>query len=181
MFRLFAGMQFNSLEHQGIHDLRAALDHLAQQPGVDPSRLGAVGYCLGGGLAIALACTDNRLKAIAPYYGMNPRPLEAVQRSCPVVGSYPERDFTTGAGKALDMELISAALLTISRSTQVPNTPSSMTSAQRHTILRPRPTHGSASWPFSMSTSGELLRRTCPCPGRSIHPAPRSDSRSNTW
>jgi carboxymethylenebutenolidase len=105
MFRLFAGMQFNSLEHRGIQDLRAALDHLAQQPGVDPDRLGAVGYCLGGGLAIALACTDSRLKAIAPYYGSNPRPIEAVHRSCPVVGSYPERDFTTGAGKTLDLEL----------------------------------------------------------------------------
>jgi len=105
MFRLFAGMQLNSLEHQGIQDLKAALTHLASQPGVDANRLGAVGYCLGGGLAIALACADNRLRAIAPYYGMNPRPLEAVKRSCPVVGSYPADDFTASAGQALEAEL----------------------------------------------------------------------------
>lgn len=105
MFRLFAGMMRNSTEHGGIRDLQSALTWLGGQPGVDASRLGAVGYCLGGGLAIALACADNRVKAVAPYYGMNPRPLEAVARACPIVGSYPERDFTAKAGRALDAEL----------------------------------------------------------------------------
>jgi carboxymethylenebutenolidase len=105
MFSLFMGMRSDSTGHGGIRDLRAALDFLGQQPGVDPARLGAVGYCLGGGLAIALACADNRLKAIAPYYGMNPHPLEAVERSCPVVGSYPAKDFTAKAGRALEASL----------------------------------------------------------------------------
>src|SRR5439155_21060894 len=55
--------------------------------------------------AIAWACTDSRLKAIAPFYGANPRPLEVVKRSCPVVGSYPGRDFTAGAGRSLETAL----------------------------------------------------------------------------
>jgi len=105
MFRLFAGMRRNSFDHEGIRDLQAGLTHLAQQPGVDAARLGAVGYCLGGGLAIGLACADQRVKAIAPYYGANPKPLEAVKRACPVVGSYPEKDFTTAQGRALAAEL----------------------------------------------------------------------------
>ena len=103
--RLFAGMRSNSLDHQGIRDLKAGLSHLAGQPGVDAGRLGAVGYCMGGGLAIALACSEGRLKAIAPYYGMNPRPLEAVRRLCPVVGSYPGQDFTAKMGRELEAEL----------------------------------------------------------------------------
>ncbi|HEU4743533.1 MAG TPA: dienelactone hydrolase family protein [Meiothermus sp.] len=102
MFRLFAGMMFNSLEHGGIRDLKAALDFLGVQPGVDAARLGAIGFCMGGALSIAWSCSDDRLKAIAPFYGMNPRPLEAVRRACPVVGSYPEKDFTAAAGKKLD-------------------------------------------------------------------------------
>jgi carboxymethylenebutenolidase len=105
MFRLTSGLLFNSLHHRGIRDLRHALDFLAQQPGVDGGRLGAIGFCLGGGLAIAWACTDERLCAIAPFYGMNPRPLAAVARACPIVGSYPEKDFTAAAGRQLDREL----------------------------------------------------------------------------
>src|SRR5256886_7273221 len=105
MFRFMGGLLLNSLHNGGIHDLKAALTFLSEQPGVDDSRLGAVGYCLGGSFAIAWACTDDRLKAIAPYYAGNPRPLKAVARLCPVVGSYPDKDFTTSAGQKLDVEL----------------------------------------------------------------------------
>ena len=105
MFRFMTGMLFNSLDHGGVRDLKAALSFLAAQPGVDRARLGAVGYCMGGSLAIAWSCVDDRLKVIAPYYGMNPRPIEAVGRACPVVGSYPGLDFTAGAGRALGREL----------------------------------------------------------------------------
>lgn len=105
MARLFAGMLRDSLDHGGVRDLKDALTYLAQLPGVDSAHVGAVGYCMGGSLAIAWACTDGRLKAIAPYYSMNPRPLEAVARACPVVGSFPERDFTAKAGRALDAAL----------------------------------------------------------------------------
>jgi carboxymethylenebutenolidase len=105
MFSMMSGMLLNSLNHRGIQDLKAALDFLQEQPSVDHERVGAVGYCMGGGLAIAWACTDNRLKAIAPHYGANPRPQEALKRLCPVVGSYPDKDFTTKAGQQLDLLL----------------------------------------------------------------------------
>ena len=105
MFRLISGSLFNSLNHEGIRDLRASLSYLMEQPGVDRERMGAIGFCMGGGLAIAWACTDNRLKAIAPFYAANPRPLKAVERMCPVVSSYPDKDFTTAQGKKLDIEL----------------------------------------------------------------------------
>jgi len=105
MFRVMSSLLLNSLHNRSIHDLKAALTFLSEQPGVDDSRLGAVGYCMGGSFAIALACTDERLKAIAPYYAGNPRPLEAVARLCPVVGSYPDMDFTTKQGQKLDIEL----------------------------------------------------------------------------
>ena len=105
MFSFMGGMLFNSLNHRGIQDLKAALTFLSEQPGIDNARLGAIGFCLGGGFAIAWACTDNRLKAIAPFYASNPRPLEAVARLCPVVGSYPTGDFTTSQGHKLESAL----------------------------------------------------------------------------
>src|SRR6266487_5835942 len=105
MFRFMGGLLLNSLNNGGVHDLKAALTFLSAEPGVNDARLGAVGYCMGGSFAIAWACTDDRLKAIAPYYAGNPRPLEAVARLCPVVGSYPDKDFTTKQGQTLDVEL----------------------------------------------------------------------------
>lgn len=105
IFNVIRSQLFSPLENGSVRELKSALTYLGEQSGVDGARVGAVGYCMGGGLAIAWACTDNRLQAIAPYYGANPRPLEAVKRSCPVVGSYPEKDFTAGAGRKLDAEL----------------------------------------------------------------------------
>ncbi len=105
MFRFMGQAILNPLKNGSIENLKDALTFLAEQPDVDAERLGAIGFCMGGGFAIAWACSDNRLKAIAPYYASNPRPLEAVARACPVVGSYPDKDFTTGAGQKLDGEL----------------------------------------------------------------------------
>ena len=105
MARFIGGMLRGTAERFGIGDLKAALSVLAEQPSVHGERVGAVGFCLGGGFAVAWACTDDRLRAIAPFYGVNPRPLSAVSRSCPVVGSYPEKDFTARSGRKLDAEL----------------------------------------------------------------------------
>lgn len=105
MARFLGGMLRGTPERFGIGDLKAALGVLAQQSYVDGERIGAIGFCMGGGFAVAWACTDDRLKAIAPFYGANPRPLSAVARSCPVVGSYPEKDFTAKSGRKLDAEL----------------------------------------------------------------------------
>ncbi len=102
MLRFFSSMFFNSLNHQGIQDLKTALTYLSQYPSVNGKRIGAIGFCMGGGFAIGWACTDDRLKVIAPFYGPNPRPIEAVQRLCPAVGSYPGNDFTAPHARRLD-------------------------------------------------------------------------------
>ena len=95
----------NSLDHGGIRDLKSALTYLAGLEVVDEDRLGTIGFSLGGSLAVAWSCVDDRLKAAASYYGVNPRPLEAVGNACPVVGSYPEKDFTRAQGALLEKEL----------------------------------------------------------------------------
>jgi carboxymethylenebutenolidase len=102
MARYMAGMLLGSVNRYGINDLKSALTFLAKNRDVDARRMGAIGFCMGGSFAIAWACTDSRLKAIAPFYAVNPRPMELVSRLCPVVGSYPEQDFTARAGRKLD-------------------------------------------------------------------------------
>jgi carboxymethylenebutenolidase len=105
MARLLGQLISRSPQNASVSELKAALTYLAAQPGVDAARLGAVGFCMGGSFAVLWACTDDRLKAIAPFYAQNPRPLEAARRMCPVVGSYPESDFTAKSGRALDEAL----------------------------------------------------------------------------
>ena len=105
MARFIGQLVSRSPNNSSVSELKAALTHLAAQPGVDAARLGAVGFCMGGSFAVLWACTDDRLKAIAPFYAQNPRPLEAVRRMCPVVGSYPGADFTARSGRRLDASL----------------------------------------------------------------------------
>ncbi len=97
-------------EPVGVADLVASLDHLASLPQVDRERIGAVGFCLGGSYAIAWGSRDRRLRAIAPFYGMNPRPVESIKRMCPVVASYPGKDFTAAGGRRLEAHLESLAV-----------------------------------------------------------------------
>ncbi len=103
--RIFGGIMLRPLDHGAVGELRESLDWLADQTDVDARRLGAVGFCMGGSLVLAMACTDDRLAAVAPFYAMTPRPAEALARACPVVGSYPGNDFTAGQGRRLEAEL----------------------------------------------------------------------------
>ena len=105
MARYMAGLRTGSVNRSGIDDLKSALTFMARLDEMDAQRMGAIGFFMGGGFAVAWACTDSRLKAIAPFYATNPRPLEVTKRLCPVVGSYPEKDFTAGAGRRLEEAL----------------------------------------------------------------------------
>jgi carboxymethylenebutenolidase len=110
MARIFFDWLAGRLDDFVVADLKAALTYLSERPDVDRRRLGAVGFCLGGTLALTWACTDQRLHAIAPYYGSAPRRREALSRMCPVVGSWPDRDFTTPAAGTLNVELSRAGV-----------------------------------------------------------------------
>src|SRR5436309_11051440 len=105
MLHIMYGMLLSPLHNGVIGDLQAALEYLRQQTGVDAGRLGVIGFCMGGTYALQLACADGEVRVAAPFYGMNPRPLEAVARACPIVGSYPEKDFTAPAAKKLEAAL----------------------------------------------------------------------------
>ncbi len=102
MLRIMYGILARPLENGTTADLRAALDFLQARPGVDRARVGVIGFCMGGSYALQLACVDDNLRAASVFYGQNPRPLDAVARACPIVGSYPERDFTAQAAQKLE-------------------------------------------------------------------------------
>lgn len=58
-------------------DLLGAVSTLAQRAEVDPRRIASLGFCMGGGLAIALATRASNLWKTVIFYGDHP-PLEEV-------------------------------------------------------------------------------------------------------
>ncbi len=71
---------------------------LAGRAEVDGERLAIIGFCMGGGLALAYAAgTPPGLRAAAVNYGQVPADAEALRGVCPIVGSYGGRDRIVGS------------------------------------------------------------------------------------
>jgi carboxymethylenebutenolidase len=56
-------------QDRALRDLKAATDYLAKAENVDKSKLGVIGWCMGGGLALQASLKDDRLIACAMCYG----------------------------------------------------------------------------------------------------------------
>ena len=56
-------------EDRAKRDLLAATDYLRQQKNVRPDKVGAIGWCMGGGYAAMLALNDPKLAAASIHYG----------------------------------------------------------------------------------------------------------------
>lgn len=56
-------------QDQGVRDLVAAVNYLEARKDVNPRRVGAVGWCMGGTYAMQLAIAAPSLKAVAINYG----------------------------------------------------------------------------------------------------------------
>jgi carboxymethylenebutenolidase len=74
-------------------ELAKAAEWLASQPYTQGRGIGATGFCMGGGLALALATESPHIKAVAPFYGGNPNPIDKVANiQGPVFAVYAEND-----------------------------------------------------------------------------------------
>jgi len=105
MMQIVHGMLIRPLNNKMLDDLKSTIAFLQKQPGVDPKRIGAVGFCMGGGYALQLAVTDKGMKAASAFYGAAPKPLEKFIDSCPIIGSYPAKDITADGARELDAAL----------------------------------------------------------------------------
>jgi len=91
---------------EAVDDLIAARDHLATDRRCT-GKVGSVGFCMGGGFCLLLA-PRAVFDATAPNYGIWPKDIDALSRSCPTVASYGAKDrWLPNAAEALEAVLAS--------------------------------------------------------------------------
>ena len=92
------------MEKQMAQDLMTCKSHLQGLDSVVEEKLGIMGFCMGGGLTYQLS-TMYPFSASVPFYGSNPKPLEAVEKiSGPVLAFYAGEDERINAGVPLLVE-----------------------------------------------------------------------------
>jgi carboxymethylenebutenolidase len=67
-------------QDRAVRDMVAAVAYLKTRKDVDPQRIGAVGWCMGGWYALQLAIAEPTLRALAINYGSLPTDRAALGR-----------------------------------------------------------------------------------------------------
>jgi carboxymethylenebutenolidase len=80
-------------QDQGVRDLSAGYAFLAARKDVKRDRIGAVGWCMGGGFAAQLAIAEPGLRAVAINYGALPTDKAALAKiNAAVLGNFGGQD-----------------------------------------------------------------------------------------
>jgi carboxymethylenebutenolidase len=79
---------------QAARDLGGAVDYLLADDSVTSSKVGAVGFCMGGGFVLQLAAQQgDKISAAVPFYGVGPAvPDQYSSLTAAVQGHYGEQD-----------------------------------------------------------------------------------------
>jgi carboxymethylenebutenolidase len=76
-----------------LRDLKAAFAYLEGRKDVKASRIGAIGWCMGGRWTLALATEEPKLAAGVAYYGAPPTDAGAIARiKAPLLGNFGAED-----------------------------------------------------------------------------------------
>jgi carboxymethylenebutenolidase len=105
--RLMMGLEIP----RAARDLDGAVRALLDNPAVDGPKLGAVGFCMGGQLALFAATRNPRVGAVVDFYGVHPNvKLELAGLQAAVLGIFAERDafVTPEVARKLEADLKAA-------------------------------------------------------------------------
>ena len=87
---------------RATQDLSGAIDYLLSHEAVTSAKVGAVGFCMGGGFVLLLGAQQgDRVGAVVPFYGVGPAvPDTYTGLTAAVQGHYGENDDFYPAGDA---------------------------------------------------------------------------------
>jgi len=91
MREALSGMRAPEYAAWAVSALRATVDWLAAQPGAG-QRVAVTGFCFGGTYAFLLAAHDQRVRAVAPFYGTAPSADRIADIAAPVLALYGQHD-----------------------------------------------------------------------------------------
>jgi carboxymethylenebutenolidase len=90
---------------QATKDMRGAVDFLKDQEGVEGDSIGAVGFCLGGGLAVWAASAHDDVGAVVTYYYVMPHGKPDFSKvNAPVLGHFGTSDDFVPVDDAKELE-----------------------------------------------------------------------------
>jgi carboxymethylenebutenolidase len=76
-------------DDRGLRDLQAAFTYLASRPDVEANKIGAIGWCMGGGWSIKLAEDQPKLAAFVVNYGPLPTDAAIIAKiKAPMLGNF---------------------------------------------------------------------------------------------
>ena len=102
-------------DDRGLRDLEAAFAYLASRSDVNTSKIGSIGWCMGGGWSIKLAVDQPKLAAVVVNYGGLPTdPATIAKIKSPVLGNFGADDqgIPPAAVKAFESTLKAAGTAT---------------------------------------------------------------------
>jgi len=80
-------------EDRAKRDLNATFDFLKSQPNVKPDRIGAIGWCMGGGYSLDVALQQPTLAADVINYGHLATDVDALKKiNAPILGLFGAQD-----------------------------------------------------------------------------------------
>lgn len=109
--RLMMGLEIP----RAARDLDGAVKALLDHDAVTGSKVGAIGFCMGGQLALYAATRSPRVGAVVDFYGIHPNvTLDLGQIEAAVLGIFAERDtfVTPDAARKLESDLRGAGVRT---------------------------------------------------------------------